>query len=523
LHTWSLAVEEQFYILFPIFLVIVRRFFPKHLRISVIGIFLVSLIASALIVPYSSVTAFYMPYTRAWELLLGTMLSLGMFPRLRSRLTRNIATLTGIGMIAFCIDRFNLWTPFPGLTALVPCIGSALIIGTGESGSSLVGAVLSWPPVVFIGLISYSLYLWHWPVIVLRDMGVFNINEMLPDRLAKLISASTYAQVLELSVSLLLGVFSWRFVERPFRSGPLRLGGLRLFALAGSVMLIFISYSTFVVLSSGLPSRFSPLAVQLASHVETGNEDKLNRVGTCFLTLEQPFSDYKQDVCLHRDEGKKSYLLLGDSHSAVLWRPLSTLLPDVNIMQASCGGFRPFVHIKADRQCTEMFDYIFQSYLPAHPVQELLLEGEWRPGDVGALAETLDWARQHQVPVILLGPVPEYDAPLPRLLAYSVTWKKPDLASQHLLPNIAALDAQLQNLAATTWHVHYISLYQAICNREGCTEYADKARTVPLMVDSHHLSSAGSSLIVRRLIAQGDLNEAYGEDGGLKRPPAESR
>jgi peptidoglycan/LPS O-acetylase OafA/YrhL len=184
LHTWSLAVEEQFYILFPLFLLLVRKFFPTRLRPSVIVLFCASLVASAVVVFRYRETAFYMPYTRAWELLLGTILSLGMLPRLPRAWQRNLATLAGIGLIAFSILFYTERMLFPGLSALAPCVGSALIIGAGESGSSLIGKILSWRPIVFIGLISYSLYLWHWPVIVLHQMGVFDASSSISSHLS---------------------------------------------------------------------------------------------------------------------------------------------------------------------------------------------------------------------------------------------------------------------------------------------------------------------------------------------------
>ena len=102
-----------------------------------------------------------------------------------------------------------------------PCIGSALIIGAGEFGSSLVGKVLSWRPVVFIGLISYSLYLWHWPVIVMHTMGLsINLNDLLPQRLAAMVPAFRFDMWMEIALSFTLAVLSWRFVERPFRARP---------------------------------------------------------------------------------------------------------------------------------------------------------------------------------------------------------------------------------------------------------------------------------------------------------------
>src|SRR5262245_54881466 len=106
--------------------------------------FVVSLAASAALVYYDQVTAFYMIYTRAWELLLGTILSLGIFPRLHSAWRRNIVSLVGIGMIAYSVRFFTETTVFPGFSAVLPCVGAALIISAGESGSSLVGLVLSW-------------------------------------------------------------------------------------------------------------------------------------------------------------------------------------------------------------------------------------------------------------------------------------------------------------------------------------------------------------------------------------------
>ena len=172
LHTWSLAVEEQFYLTFPLFLVVVRKVFPDKLRTAVVALFAMSLIASAVVVARNQSAAFYMPYTRAWELLLGTLLSLGMFPRMNSWLQRNAATIAGLAMIAFSVVFYSERTLFPGLSALVPCVGSALIIGAGETGPSVVSRFLSWRPMVFIGLISYSLYLWHWPIVVLQHMGV---------------------------------------------------------------------------------------------------------------------------------------------------------------------------------------------------------------------------------------------------------------------------------------------------------------------------------------------------------------
>ena len=503
LHTWSLAVEEQFYILFPIFLVIVRKFFPRYLRIGVVFFFFASLAASAIIVPYDSITAFYMPYTRAWELLLGTIISLGGFPRINSAWGRNVTAFLGVGLIAYSVLVYTDHTPFPGLSALVPCLGSALIIGTGESGDSLPAKVLSWRPVVFIGLISYSLYLWHWPVIVLfwKMAGFDSLGHSLSAYTHGLLRPTPCNLLATILISFVLAVLSWKFVEQPFRKGPLRMGGVPLFASAFASMALIAALAASFVFSSGLQWRFSPRSVQLASYLEL--KDNFMRDGTCFITSVHQSTDNFKDSCLRQDAGKKNFLLIGDSHSAMLWSALQSTFPNVNFLQASASECTPFIHSTGAGYCVQLMNYIYQSYLPSHPVQGILICDRWKEKNLPDLAETLQWATQHQLPVVLIGPVPEYDSALPRLLAYAVNRNQPAFTGEHRLKELEELDAKMQDLAATAWHVPYVSLYQAICDHSECREYADDGGNIPLMTDADHLSRPGAMLVVRQLARRG--------------------
>jgi peptidoglycan/LPS O-acetylase OafA/YrhL len=507
LHTWSLAVEEQFYISFPLFLLLVRRFFPQRLRAAVVILFLVSLVTSCIVVSRNPDTAFYMPYTRAWELLLGTLLSLGIFPHLRSAWLRNLATLGGIGMIMWSVLFYSKDTVFPGLSALVPCVGSALIIWAGEAGASLVGSVLSWRPTVFVGLISYSLYLWHWPVIVLHQMGMLvSIGSITLGGHSGLLSQHRLDMLIEIVLSFFLGILSWRFVERPFRSGPLRLSGRPLFALTGGAMAILLGCATWTVFAQGFRGRFPDKALQVASAADVNEEIGSVRTGVCFITTDYHFEKYNYDTCLHEDKDKKNYLLLGDSHSAMLWSALSSALQHSNVMQASTAACEPSLYPSGSDDCKKMMSYIFQQYLPTHQVQGMFIVGRWEPKHLGPLTGLISWAKEHQLPVIVFGPVPEYDAPLPRLLAYSIAWTKPGLASQHLVSSSKVLDAEMQHMSASIWHVPYISLYREICGPDGCLEYADAAHKIPLMGDDNHLSPLGASIVVQRLVDKGELN-----------------
>ncbi len=504
LHTWSLAVEEQFYVLFPIYLWAVRRFYPKQLRLSVYVLVVASLIASAIVVHFSRSTAFYMPYTRAWELLIGTVLALEVLPRLSSALLRNSAALLGIVMIVYSVLAYSRTTLFPGLSALVPCGGAALIIYAGEAGPTLIGRVLSWRPAVFIGLISYSLYLWHWPVILLHKTGLLLSMSSMPATVVEHLSHRRYDQIIEIVVSIVLAILSWKFIENPFRSGRLRFSGRPLFLMASGTAAACIAFSIYAIASAGIPGRMAPAADRIGSY--HSSPDTI-RTGSCFLTSESRMKDFDDSKCMHFESGKKNYLVLGDSHAAWIWPGLVSTLAPSNVLQASVSSCRPILRQSVSAICQQMMNHVFKDFLAQYKIDGLLLQARWETKDLGGLNETIEWAGQHNIPVILLGPNPEYDAPLPRLLGYSIAWHEPDFASRHRVPETVQLDRLLRTMAESRWHIPYISLYQAVCVDGTCTEYADAAHTVPMLGDTDHFTETGSIYAMKRAISQVQLNE----------------
>ena len=514
LHTWSLAVEEQFYLTFPVLLLLTRRFSPKFLRYVVVLLFFVSLAASIAVVRVDAKSAFYMPYSRAWELLLGTIISLRFFPRLPQAWFRNAVSLVGMGLIAYSALRYLPQTPFPGVAALAPCVGSALIIGAGESGKTLVGRALSWRPVVFIGLISYSLYLWHWPVIILNELGLsVNLNEALAgNQLAMWLMRSS--RLMEFMISIVLAIVSWRFVERPFRGGPSKRIELRpLFALSAAVVIALVAVSGVVISASGFPGRFPSRAVQVAAF-RLPPDSLIGQLGECPITDKNQTIVFEDRHCLNVDPSKETYVLLGDSHAYSLWNGLKASLPNSNILLAAAWGCSTSIDRDSYRErlgevsqiCGDMMNFMFQKYLPGRTIRALLVSYRWKSKDLDGLASVVSWANAHGVRVILFGPVAEYDAPLPRLLAYSIAWNKPKLAQQHLAPYSAIMDARMRNLADNEWHVEYVSLFQATCGGDRCLEYADDKNEIPLLKDQDHLSEEGSKFLVRRLTGFGKLD-----------------
>ena len=159
LHTWSLAVEEQFYILFPPALFIVYRVFRRTAHMLILFALAISLAFSTWAVTRHPHAAFYLAPSRAWELLLGAVISLELAPRVARYVARTALSLIGLVAITVSIFLFDPTTPFPGLAAVLPCLGTALVIHAEREELTCVGRALSWRPVTLVGLLSYSLVL----------------------------------------------------------------------------------------------------------------------------------------------------------------------------------------------------------------------------------------------------------------------------------------------------------------------------------------------------------------------------
>ena len=210
IHTWSLAVEEQYYILFPVFLTLTWQLGTKRIVFLLVLIFLASLgIAvwgSQSTNPTVSVGAFYLLPARGWELLVGGFAAFYLHHKahFNSRGVNQFLSLLGLGLIIYSIVYFDKTTPFPSLYTLIPTIGTALIILSAVR-RTLVNKLLSLKFFVGIGLISYSAYLWHQPLLAFARYRV--LGELSNSVLLTLCASS-----------LLLAWVSWRYVEAPFRS-----------------------------------------------------------------------------------------------------------------------------------------------------------------------------------------------------------------------------------------------------------------------------------------------------------------
>lgn len=207
IHTWSLAVEEQYYILFPLFLLLLWRGGYNRMALVLTAVAAVSL-AAAHWGAYAFATAsFYLLPTRAWEFLIGALAALYLRGNAGAGKAHPWLSVLGLGMIAFSVFAFDRHTPFPGLYALVPTVGTALVILSAPARTPA-QLILASRPAVGIGLISYSVYLWHQPLMAFYRH--WSLSD--PEAVMKLALCAA---------SLALGYLTWRYVEQPFRNREL--------------------------------------------------------------------------------------------------------------------------------------------------------------------------------------------------------------------------------------------------------------------------------------------------------------
>lgn len=345
LHTWSLSVEEQFYVGFPLLAVFVHRFRPRLLRPALIALSIASLALSAFMLHAHPSATFYLAPPRAFELLLGAIIAC---PGLRDNIPQGIRdglSLAGLSMIVIALAMFNSATPFPGPTALLPCIGATLIIaaGIGNGASSLVGKLLSTRPFTFVGDLSYSLYLWHWPILVLA-------RHYFGSSLGVLATAACIV------AAVLASWLSLHFVERPFldkrndKTAFLRLGV--------AAMLLASIPCLLLVHAKGAPQRFSKSTLALFAEGDDFNHRRANCHGEDGAPI-----PYDRN-CIFGDQGAQPDVAVwGDSHGAELVAAVGELLAQQH---------RSVMEITASH-CPPALSYAPEGYIhcPAHNSETL--------------------------------------------------------------------------------------------------------------------------------------------------------
>jgi peptidoglycan/LPS O-acetylase OafA/YrhL len=296
LHTWSLAVEEQFYIFMPIAMYLGYRFLKSRWGVLFWPVAAASFILSVAVGGTAPAASFFLLPTRAWELLLGALLILTPPPPISNRFNQ-IGAAIGLALIAYSVFFFNETTPFPGLNALYPCLGAALLIYFNTEQATIVGSALSLGPMVQVGRISYSLYLVHWPIIVMSRYYLIR-------------SPQGIEVIGVILASFALAIFSFRFVETPFRKPKEETSRTRVLSLALASLAGTFALGSVGAILNGFPLRFPDYHEE---HV-AGFGDW--QIGTCFLSPGQPTAQWDRTRCTITTGHGENLLLWGDSFAA---------------------------------------------------------------------------------------------------------------------------------------------------------------------------------------------------------------
>jgi peptidoglycan/LPS O-acetylase OafA/YrhL len=503
LHTWSLGVEEQFYMLLPPLLLTLRRITPAKIKPALLFISICSFLLSAAMVVRFPEATFYLLPTRAWELLVGSMVGLDMVRCPDRSYVRGSVGLLGAALIALAAVWYDTAMPFPGAAALLPCLGAAMVIAAGGSGRTPTDILLSMRPMVWIGLVSYSLYLWHVPIIVfIKCMTLITFGKVLPLILPFLSVPQAITLERDIVVIVLSFVFaflSWRFVEQPFRHGRWRPTRSGLFEIAGIGSIVLATMGLCVVVKQGLPGRFAPRVVRIASQTEASEY----RRGTCFVSGNE--MRYDKKGCLADRKDRENWLLIGDSHAAMLAAGLAAVDPTINLMQTTATGCKPVDDRRMDdsRGCFEIMRYVYEDYLRRHRPDMVILAANWQVYDLDRLTSSIEYLKSISQKILVVGPIMQYDTPLPRLLATSVSSRDLSLVAAHRIRSYDDLDRVMKTMATNTWGVNYISYRDLLCPKGICLEWA--APDVPLQSDTSHLTDLGSVLVAQLFKHAGSL------------------
>lgn len=480
LHTWSLAVEEQYYVIFPLVLLLTWRFGRRSIVVVLASAGLISLGLAQWGSIRMPTAAFYLLPARGWELLVGALAAFYLSNEARrpaGRVTSELGAITGLLLIMYAIFFYDKHTPFPGFYALVPTLGAALIILFAHQ-NTIIGKLIGTPVLVGIGVISYSAYLWHQPLFAFgRHGGLTEIDQT--------------AFLLLTVVSLGLAYLSWRFIEQPFRDKTrINRTAIFIFALVGNMF--FIGFGLF-------------------GHKKNGDIGQLNQEQKEFLgyfdNAAPSWNYFKKtgmnqkyrDDCNFYDMGKylagtdskipvdsiskscytptrtsdRQIFIWGDSHAQQLYFGLNEVLKrDFDVLQVASSGCTAALTVADDKldSCVHSNWFAFESIRKLKP--KFVIVGQNLGQSLGNMEELSKALLDIGVgKVLFTGPSPHWQPNLPTVVAAKLLPNVPRRTLRGLEKSAFIQDATIKAGLAQHPGLNYISLIDYFCDSGGCVVY----------------------------------------------------
>ena len=494
LHTWSLAVEEQYYIIFPVFLMIAWRWGKRRIVRILIGVFVVSLLLAHWAAYREPEAGFYLLPARAWELLAGAFVAFyvdrGAAP-VRPRVANALSAL-GLAAIAFAIFGYDSGTPFPSLYAVIPIAGVVAVILFAVPGT-LAHRLLSYRPMVGIGLVSYSAYLWHQPILAFYAHAVGH-------------DAPLWHTALMLVATALMSVFTYRFIETPTRRRRVFATRPRVWGFAVTSSVAVVALGVMGTISNGNVFRYPQGVVDLFDR-----NDEFSRI-----VWQAKDATRLQDFDPQADT---KLLLIGDSNSADLQNALNAVIaPGVSVSSAQVGATCGNLFLPRETFAEFARDDRFDMCAPQHndltdPRTEkliaqadvVILATAWTEWEADLMQQShARLVREHGDKFWVFGTKSvnfDQQEILNACLKDCMGWQ----TSPH--DKSVEVNAKLTDVLGD----RFIDPLEMICAEPGCTTFLGPETIV--MYDGFHLTPQGSDWLGERLRDRGYI-EAMGLNGG---------
>lgn len=490
LHLWSLAIEEQFYIFWPLLLAFVWKRQWSFLRITA-AIAAVSFAANIyLILSGHQTAAFYLPFSRFWELMVGGVLAYVVLhrPQLIEK-HKNVQSFLGFALILAGLLLLNKGRDFPGWWALLPTLGAFFIISAGPS-SWLNEKLLANKPMIWVGLISYPLYLWHWPL-----LAYIKITRESPSDLLFLGA---------IFLAAILSFFTYLYVEKPLRfNGKQDKRALLL-------LLVMFAVGAF----GAVLFQSAVVGGKQLHNVEYTQYDfaKGYRLDECFL---DGMKGDKYSLACDGEQlkNKQTVVLWGDSHAASLYRGIKNneKLHEFNLAQYNTGGCPPVINFDVDnrKDCRLLNDYVFDK-IKSEKVDTVIIAAYWLMYDgkhdergkpwnylpEEKLASTIQLLRTAGVKnITLVGQLPTYNDSQLTIGAKQFKKGLNNRTNFGFIQESVLADNKMR-LFAKNNNLGFVSPIDILCNKSGCLISTSLDSFISLAWDYAHLTTDGSEYLI---------------------------